>query len=531
MNANFRKTSVTLAAILTASILWGCDNDRPASCVDTGSCAELCGNGAIDADASEFCDGANLNGATCASVMGSQYTGTLKCHSDCQGFDTSECVDSSSASNLCGNGAIDGDEKCDGENHNGATCASVVGEGSTGTLKCMTNCTGFNTAECTPVDISKTCGNGTIDGDEKCDGSNYNGATCASVAGEGYLGELACSADCKALVTTGCYSLKETCGNGSLDEHELCDGEDLNGETCSTILGGDYVGTLACKPNCADYNTKGCIPRDQTVSIRVLTVNLNSGNISSDDGNGANIIKALKPDIILAQEFKYKNNSDSAIKEYINNRFGSEYAYYCIGNEMSNSSVPNGIISRYPIKADENNHCYHWYSQLASSAEWSWGILTIPGSKELIVASVNLDEEKYSTELPDLKSKFMEKFNSGSYFAGIIGGTFNTPDRTLVESIFDQVLDVGGKYPADQEGNDNTDLGRTIPANWLLATHELISSPMEIGTSVYNNGIVFDSRVYTPLSDLPSVSSGDSVAGMQYMVVGRDLSYICKGCK
>ena len=47
-----------------------------------------CGNGIIDDG--EDCDGENLGGATCESVMGDDYTGTLTC-SSC-GFDTSGCT-------------------------------------------------------------------------------------------------------------------------------------------------------------------------------------------------------------------------------------------------------------------------------------------------------------------------------------------------------------------------------------------------------------------------------------------------------
>ncbi len=55
--------------------------------------------------------------------------------------------------NLCGNGQIDSGEQCDGANLGGNTCASVVGTGSTGTLTCSGTCT-FNTAQCTPPSSS-----------------------------------------------------------------------------------------------------------------------------------------------------------------------------------------------------------------------------------------------------------------------------------------------------------------------------------------------------------------------------------------
>ncbi len=55
-----------------------------------------------------------------------------------------------------------------------------------------------------PGDIaSRPCGNGTVEGSELCDGSNLNGATCAS---EGFAGGgvLACASSCAAFDTSGC---------------------------------------------------------------------------------------------------------------------------------------------------------------------------------------------------------------------------------------------------------------------------------------------------------------------------------------
>ncbi len=58
----------------------------------------LCGNGAIDAG--EACDGSNLGGQTCQSQ--GVGPGTLSCNSSCR-FDTAQC-------SLCGNGAVDATE-------------------------------------------------------------------------------------------------------------------------------------------------------------------------------------------------------------------------------------------------------------------------------------------------------------------------------------------------------------------------------------------------------------------------------------
>jgi hypothetical protein len=46
-------------------------------------------------------------------------------------------------------------------------------------------------------------------------------------------------------------SAKSVCGNGKVEGDELCDGKDLNNETCSTIGDGIYTqGKLSCSTKC-----------------------------------------------------------------------------------------------------------------------------------------------------------------------------------------------------------------------------------------------------------------------------------------
>jgi cysteine-rich repeat protein len=66
----------------------------------------------------------------------------------------------------CGNGAIDIGETCDGANLAGQTCATVLGHpGATGTLTCSPSCT-LDSSACA------ACGDGTLQGAEECDDGN-----------------------------------------------------------------------------------------------------------------------------------------------------------------------------------------------------------------------------------------------------------------------------------------------------------------------------------------------------------------------
>ncbi len=217
---------------------------------DVSGCtaASACGNGVVEPG--EVCDGARLNDKTCATEVGPGSTGTLKCAENCMGYITSSCT----ASTTCGNGVIDGSELCDGTLLNGATCESEVGPGSVGNVLCGEGCGHYNLSQCS---APKSCGNNKIDAGEVCDGKQLNNATCASVVGKGSQGTLACANNCFAFDTSKC-SKPDTCGNGVIDEGEVCDGMTLAGRTCESEVGYQSTGILSCAPNCASLDTSKC---------------------------------------------------------------------------------------------------------------------------------------------------------------------------------------------------------------------------------------------------------------------------------
>ncbi|MEK6875655.1 MAG: hypothetical protein AABX30_03150 [Nanoarchaeota archaeon] len=99
------------------------------------------------------------------------------------------------------------------------------------------------------------CGDNLKDTNEICDGTDLNRQTCIS---QGFLsGNLACSSDCLSFDTFNCIP-QPVCGNNIKEAEEICDRDDLNGETC--ITKGFFGGTLACKSNCLSFSTYNCIP-------------------------------------------------------------------------------------------------------------------------------------------------------------------------------------------------------------------------------------------------------------------------------
>jgi hypothetical protein len=87
------------------------------------------------------------------------------------------------------------------------------------------------------------CGNGVVEGEEECDGNDLAGKTCHSLGFDS--GELSCGSDCTYNV-----ALCIGCGNGKKDIHEDCDpsSPEPPGETCQTL--GLGAGTLLCTQDC-----------------------------------------------------------------------------------------------------------------------------------------------------------------------------------------------------------------------------------------------------------------------------------------
>ncbi len=112
----------------------------------------------------------------------------------------------------CGNGVLEGNEVCDGSDFGEFSCADF---GGNGVLACNGDCT-LNVSQCGGPD---TCGDGVVEAPEQCDGKNLDGMTCADVLPQFPDGELRCN-DCTYDWTNCCKPNLATCGGNS----ECCSG-------------------------------------------------------------------------------------------------------------------------------------------------------------------------------------------------------------------------------------------------------------------------------------------------------------------
>ncbi|MFH2007580.1 MAG: kelch repeat-containing protein [bacterium] len=119
----------------------------------------------------------------------------------------------------------------------GATCECVTGHHPEG-LTCVPDGDAG-----VPDGAVETCGNGIAELGEMCDGQDLRGETCVSLGGDD--GILACRPGCSYFDTSGCVT---SCGDGFMGGTEQCDGADLGGATCESL--GYYGGALTCTASC-----------------------------------------------------------------------------------------------------------------------------------------------------------------------------------------------------------------------------------------------------------------------------------------
>ncbi len=107
-----------------------CDDTDPGICF-TSDC---CGDGVLQGDLSEICDGSDFGILDCLSEAG-YSEGDLGCSADCQAIDTNDCH------GVCGNNMLDpaDSEQCDGDDMGEETCMSLFGS-PMGSLHCDDSC-------------------------------------------------------------------------------------------------------------------------------------------------------------------------------------------------------------------------------------------------------------------------------------------------------------------------------------------------------------------------------------------------------
>jgi endonuclease/exonuclease/phosphatase family metal-dependent hydrolase len=261
------------------------------------------------------------------------------------------------------------------------------------------------------------------------------------------------------------------------------------------------------------------------LTVRVMAANTTSGNFSSYQDPGIRIFQGLQPDIVAIQEFRYNASAtDAQLRQLVDTAFGPEFYYYR-EPYTDGGDIPNGIISRWPISAAGS-----WDDLDSPNRGFAWAQIDLPGTNDLYVVSVHLLTASSSvrgSEAAQLKALIATNFPATAWI--IVAGDMNTDSRTETAMNTFKTFLSDSPVPTDAEsgGNEDTNANRNKPYDYVLPNFPLTNHliPVALPSRTFPKGLVFDSRVYTPLSDVAPVQSGDSgVSGMQHMAVIKDFS-------
>lgn len=269
--------------------------------------------------------------------------------------------------------------------------------------------------------------------------------------------------------------------------------------------------------------------------VRVMAANLTSGNNQRYETPGLNIMQGLKPDVVAIQEFNVSNsfgvNSAAAVSNMVATTFGAEFAYF----RETGYSIPNGVISRYPILASGS-----WVDSDTGVNDrgFAWARIDLPGTNDLYVVSVHLkassgaaNESRRVAEAAELKDLITTNFPAEAWV--LVAGDINLYSETEQAIVTLKTFLSDSPVPVDQNGEADTNAGRSGPSgeryDRVLASFAMTNTlvPLVMPSRTYTNGLVFDSRVYTPLSDVPPVGLTDSAAvNMQHMAVVKAFNVV-----
>ncbi len=258
------------------------------------------------------------------------------------------------------------------------------------------------------------------------------------------------------------------------------------------------------------------------VRLRLMAANLTSGNNQSyDPGHGARIMQGVNPDVVMLQEFNVGSNTTAELRAWVTATFGASFHYAL--ETQSGDNIPNGVVSRYPIVASGE-----WMDVQVPDRDFFWARIDVPGPVDLWAVSVHLHsgggQSSRNIQAGNLVNYINANVPAGDYLA--IGGDFNSDSRSEPQfATFANVVSVTGPHPADKNGNGNTNASRGKPYDGVYVDADLRQwqTAVVIGNSTYANGLVVDTRVHTPLSEISPAQAGDSAAtNMQHMGVVKD---------
>ncbi|MBS3061041.1 MAG: right-handed parallel beta-helix repeat-containing protein [Candidatus Diapherotrites archaeon] len=337
-------------------------SDDPGNPVNPPLSVPECGNGVCESteDVSNClldCWVCNGNGS-CESSIGENKN---SCSSDC--VSAPVCVVDGKCVLSTGETAVNCPADCKVE-------SGGVGEDVAGvsTLSCGDgSCSGSETCsscsqDCGVCPVIPVCGNNSREGSEVCDGSDLNSQTCIL---KGFVsGTLACLSNCTDFSTSACVAAPtQTCGNNLKEGTEACDGTDLNSQTCITL--GYSGGSLSCQTSCTDFNVQNCIVPSGAIYYISIDGN-DSWSGRSSDWNGTD-----GPWATLGKAIGLINSGNIVGGDRVLLKRGQQFQAYAIISALTSTTVNPLVIGSYGagarpevIQSDQKNAAIFFLDRL-----------------------------------------------------------------------------------------------------------------------------------------------------------------------
>ena len=340
------------------------------------ACTARCGNDTIDPG--EECDGRNL--PQVSTPCENADLSKLRCQA-CKLVDDGICGASQSDEDKCGNDALDKGELCDGTRFSAdaKTCPRGMEISDASKFKCMSSCNLVDISQaCVPTE--NKCGNGVLDDDEMCDGKAIDENIEFESCPLGYVANpdaLKCTASCELDTSKYC---EIACGNGKIDEGEQCDEEAFVTPVPSDFCPVNYLPTnvLECNHLCKINPLKYCTPDTSVDNLIVLSEVVPI--VSNENGKA-----------IDAVAFEYTNlsDNDADLSQC------SLHVYYANGSSVVEYPLADlgisGIKSRESIVICSQNKdyfegvCNYTVSEkLAQDFIFSFGLMALECNGEFV---------------------------------------------------------------------------------------------------------------------------------------------------
>ena len=253
--------------------------------------------------------------------------------------------------------------------------------------------------------------------------------------------------------------------------------------------------------------------------VRAMASNLSSGNNQSYTTlEGLRMIQGVQPDVVMMQEFNYGSNTPAEFAAFANQALDGGHYF------RGSGAIPNGVLSRWPI-VDAGE----WTDPNLSDRTFVWVQIDLPGPNDLFAISLHLHTKSAASrdqETASLLTQINAAIPEGQLM--LVAGDFNSDTRAepLLTNLGARFV-TAGPWPVDNLSGGNTNATRSKPYDWVLASPCLDRNeePVVLGSHQFPYGLVLDTRVYVPLTEIAPALFGDSSAiNMQHMGVVREFT-------